>query len=92
VTGLDPRQRVVVRNAGGVAASTIAVRDGRWYPLLEGNATVVYRTEADRLGAQLGEIAWDAAENAAYQAADERNMAALKSAGVITARPSLAGG
>ena len=92
VTGLDPRQRVVVRNAGGVAASTIAVRDGRWYPVLEGNATVVYRTEADRLGAQLGEIAWDAAENAAYQAADERNMAALKSAGVITARPSLAGG
>jgi diaminopimelate epimerase len=92
VTGLDPRQRVVVRNAGGVAAATIGVRDGRWYPVLEGNATVVYRAEADRLGAQVGEIAWDAAENAAYQAADERNMAVLKAAGVTTARPWLAGG
>ncbi|HUN33358.1 MAG TPA: hypothetical protein VMU95_15220 [Trebonia sp.] len=92
VTGLDPRQRVVVRNAGGVAAATIAVRDGRWYPVLEGNATVVYRTEADHQGAQLGEMAWDDAENAAYQAADEGNMATLASAGVITARPSLAGG
>jgi len=90
VTGLDPRQRVVVRNAGGVAAATIAVRDGRWHPVLEGNATVVYRTEADRVGAQLGEIGWDDAENAAYLAADERNMAALKAAGVTTARPWLA--
>jgi diaminopimelate epimerase len=92
VTGLDPRQRVLVRNAGGVAAATIGVRDGRWYPVLEGNATVVYRAEADHTGAQLGEIAWDDAENAAYQALDERNMAALKSAGVVTARPWLAGG
>jgi diaminopimelate epimerase len=92
VTGLDPRRRVVVRNAGGAAAATIEVRDGRWYPVLEGNATIVYRTEVDRMGTQLGEIAWDDAENAAYQAASERNMAALRSAGVITARPSLAGG
>jgi diaminopimelate epimerase len=92
VTGMDPRQPVVVRNAGGVAAATIAVRDGRWYPLLEGNATVVYRAEADRLGAQLGEVAWDDAENTAYQALDERNLATLKSAGVVTTRPSLAGG
>jgi diaminopimelate epimerase len=92
VTGMDPRQRVVVRNAGGVAAATIGVRDGHWYPVLEGNATVVYRAQADRLGAQLGEIAWDDAENAAYQALDERNMAALKSAGVVTARPWLAAG
>ncbi len=87
VTGMDPRQRVVVRNAGGVAAATIGVRDGRWYPVLEGNATVVYRAEVDRFGAQLGEIAWDDAENTAYQALHERNMACLKSAGIVTAHP-----
>ena len=42
VSGLDPAQRLVVRNAGGVAAASIQVRDGAWYPVLEGNATVVY--------------------------------------------------
>jgi diaminopimelate epimerase len=92
VTGMDPRERVTTRNAGGVAAAMIEVRAGRWYPVLEGNATVVYRAEADRLGAQQGDVVWDSAENAAYRALDERNMATLKSAGVVTARPSLAGG
>ena len=47
LTGLDPAQRLVVRNAGGVAAASIQVRDGAWYPVLEGNATVVYRAEVD---------------------------------------------
>src|ERR1700749_907818 len=83
VTGLDPGERVVVRNAGGVAAATIRVRDGGWYPVLEGNATVVYRTEADPSGAQASELDYDAAENAAYAALDERNTASLKSAGVL---------
>ncbi|HEX3958483.1 MAG TPA: hypothetical protein VHZ03_17950 [Trebonia sp.] len=87
VTGRDPGQRVVVRNAGGVAAATIRVRDGGWYPVLEGNATVVYRTEADPSGAQASELDYDAAENAAYTALDERNTASLKSAGVDTAHP-----
>lgn len=87
VTGLDPEQRVVVRNAGGVAAATIRVRDGGWYPVLEGNATVVYRTEADSSGAQAGELGYDAAENAAYKALGERNTACLKSAGVVTNFP-----
>jgi diaminopimelate epimerase len=84
VTGLDPEQRIVVRNAGGVAAATIRVRDGGWYPVLEGNATVVYRTEADHRGTQAGELSYDEAENAAYKALDERNTACLKSAGVVT--------
>jgi diaminopimelate epimerase len=87
VTGLDPGQRVVVRNAGGVAAATIRVRDGGWYPVLEGNATVVYRTEAGPSGGQAAELAYDAAENAAYTTLDERNTARLKSAGVETAHP-----
>jgi len=87
VTGLDPEQRVVVRNAGGVAAATIAVRGGDWFPVLEGNATVVYRTAADHAGRPAGELAYDEAENAAYRALDERNTAYLKSAGVTTAHP-----
>ena len=48
LTGLDPAQRLVVRNAGGVAAASIQVRDGAWYPVLEGNATVVYRPRPTR--------------------------------------------
>ena len=87
VTGLDPEQRVVVRNAGGVAAATIRVRDDSWYPVLEGNATVVYRTQADPSGAQAAEIDDDTAENAAYKTLDDRNTAHLKSAGITTAHP-----
>jgi diaminopimelate epimerase len=87
VSGLDPAQRLVVRNAGGVAAASVQVRDGAWHPVLEGNATVVYRTEADPSGAQASELDYDAAENAAYAALDERNTASLKSAGVDTAHP-----
>jgi len=87
VTGLDPQQRVVVRNAGGVAAATVRVRDGDWLPVLEGNATVVYRAEVDPSGRQAGDLAWDEAENSAYAALDDRNTAYLKSAGVVTAHP-----
>ncbi len=46
LTGLDPAQRLIVRNAGGVAAASIQVRDGAWHPILEGNATVVYAGRA----------------------------------------------
>ena len=87
VTGLDPERRVVVRNAGGVAAATITVRGGAWFPVLEGNATVVYRSAADHAGRQAGELAYDEAENSAYRSLDERNTAYLKSAGVTTAHP-----
>jgi diaminopimelate epimerase len=87
VTGLDPERRVVVRNAGGVAAASIAVRDGGWYPVLEGNATVVYRAEVNPDGSQAGPLDWAAAENAAYAALDEANTAYLKSRDIITAHP-----
>jgi diaminopimelate epimerase len=87
VTGLDPERRVVVRNAGGVAAASIAVRDGGWYPVLEGNATVVYRAEVDRDGGQVGPLDWAAEENAAYAALDEANTAYLKSRDIVTAHP-----
>lgn len=87
VTGLDPRARVAVRNAGGVAAATIRVRDGAWLPVLEGNATVVYRAEAGHDGSQAADLAWDAAENNAYATLDQHNTDYLKAAGVTTAHP-----
>jgi diaminopimelate epimerase len=87
VTGLDPAQRLVVRNAGGVAAASIQVRDGNWYPVLEGNATVVYRAAVDLAGNQAGPIEWATEENAAYATLDERNTARLKEHGIQTAHP-----
>jgi len=87
LTGLDPAERLVVRNAGGVAASSIQVRSGAWYPVLEGNATVVYQAEVDLTGGQAGPVEYAAEENAAYLALDERNTAYLKSRGVETAHP-----
>jgi diaminopimelate epimerase len=87
VTSLDPAERLVVRNAGGVAAASIQVRDGAWYPVLDGNATVVYRAEVDPRGNQSGPLEWALEENAAYATLDERNTAYLKSRGIITAHP-----
>jgi diaminopimelate epimerase len=87
VTGLDPEQPVVVRNAGGVATVSIRVRDGEWFPVLRGNATIVYRTEVGRSGEQLGPIEWASDENEAYAVLDEQNTLRLKSAGIITAHP-----
>jgi diaminopimelate epimerase len=87
LTGLDPAERLVVRNAGGVAAASVQVRDGAWYPVLEGNATVVYRAEVDLAGRQAGPLVYATEENAAYAVLDERNTAYLKSRGVETAHP-----
>ena len=43
----DPERDVVIRNAGGMATASLRVRDGRWFPVLEGNATFVYRADVD---------------------------------------------
>jgi diaminopimelate epimerase len=87
LTGLDPAQRIIVRNAGGVAAASIQVRDGAWHPVLEGNATVAYRAETETRGNQLGPIEYATEENAAYSALDERNTARLKEHGISTTHP-----
>jgi diaminopimelate epimerase len=87
VTGLDPGERLVVRNAGGVTAAYIRVRGGGWFPVLEGNATVVYHAETSLSGGQTGPIEYAAKENAAYAALDEQNIAYLKYRGVTTAHP-----
>jgi diaminopimelate epimerase len=87
LTGLDPAQRLMVRNAGGVAAASIQVRDGAWHPILEGNATVVYRAEVDPGGGQAGPIEYANDENAAYAKLDECNTTCLKLHGIETAHP-----
>ena len=87
VTGSDPERPVTVRNAGGVAEVSMRVRDGQWFPVVAGNATVVYRAEVGLGGEQLGPITWAEGENAAYTALDERNTLRLKSAGIETAHP-----
>ncbi|HWG00709.1 MAG TPA: hypothetical protein VG164_02525 [Trebonia sp.] len=87
VTGLDPARRLVVRNAGGVAAASMRVRADGWHPVLEGNATVMYRAEAGLAGEQLTPLDWSAAENDAYAILDDRNTTHLKSSGIMTAHP-----
>ena len=87
LTGLDPAQRLVVRNAGGVAAASIQVRDDAWHPILEGNATVVYTAETDLRGGQRAPIEYAAEENAAYAALDERNTTFLQDHGITAAHP-----
>jgi diaminopimelate epimerase len=42
-----PERDIVIRNAGGTATASLCVRDGRWFPVLEGNATFVYRADVD---------------------------------------------
>jgi diaminopimelate epimerase len=42
-----PERDVTIRNAGGTATASLRVRDGRWFPVLEGNATFVYRADVD---------------------------------------------
>lgn len=82
ITPVDPARRVTVRNAGGMATVSLNVRQGRWHPVLEGNATFVYRAEVDPAA-----LARDAVEPCddevrAYAALDERNTARLREAGV----------
>lgn len=82
ITSVDPACRVTVRNAGGMATVSLNVRQGRWHPVLEGNATFVYRAEVDPAA-----LARDAVEPCddevrAYAALDERNAARLRETGV----------
>lgn len=83
-----PDRPVLVRNPGGVARSWLRGADG--VPVLEGNATLVYRTELDPrvvLGdAPLAEAARDAetypAEADAFAALSDENAKALREAGI----------
>ncbi len=85
LTGTDPAQRLVVRNAGGVATASIAIRDAAWYPTLEGNATIIYQVDVDPAGQQTSPIQYAADENAAYATLDTLNTTYLKEHGITTA-------
>jgi diaminopimelate epimerase len=88
----DPERDVVVRNAGGMATASLRDRQGQWFPVLEGNATFVYRADVDpgALGS-LGAASEPAGrepypdEIRAYCALDEQNATRLHAAGVETA-------
>jgi diaminopimelate epimerase len=94
---IDPERRVVVRNAGGMATVSLKVRQGQWHPVLEGNATFVYRAEVDpdalarghrvETETAAGDREFRPDEGRAYAALEERNAARLRAAGIETAAP-----
>ena len=85
VSRIDPERKVIVRNAGGMATVSLKVRHGQWHPVLEGNATFVYRAEVDpgRVVAAPWEPYDD--EGRAYAALEEQNSARLRAVGVQSA-------
>jgi diaminopimelate epimerase len=84
VSRIDPERRVVVRNVGGMAAVSLRVRQGQWHPVLEGNATFVYRAEVDPARAGTAERELYNDEGRAYAALEQRNAARLRAAGIET--------
>jgi diaminopimelate epimerase len=88
---IDPERGVVVRNAGGMAAVSLLVRRGQWHPVLEGNATFVYRAEVDPGALARGDRVEAAGrepyddEVRAYSVLGERNAGRLRAAGLETA-------
>jgi diaminopimelate epimerase len=66
-------QPVTIHNSGGVA--TVSLRD--WHPVLEGNATYIYRADIDPAAplpaaVQIEEYAEETAAYAAYEASNLR--------------------
>jgi diaminopimelate epimerase len=88
-----PEEEVIVRNAGGVATISLRVRDGRWFPVLQGNATFVYRADVDpaalarAVPAHADREPYDA-ELRAYDALARDNAETLNAAGIETAGTS----
>jgi diaminopimelate epimerase len=84
ISGIDPSRPVLVRNVGGVARSWISVKDdGRWHPVLDGNATVIFRAACDPSGAQLKPPSFAVDEATAYAALEAENTARLQAAGIL---------
>jgi diaminopimelate epimerase len=79
-----PERGVLIRNAGGMAEVSLAVRDGRWCPVLTGNATFVYRAHVDPADlAVVARIEPFPEETRAYAALEEQNAARLREAGIL---------
>jgi diaminopimelate epimerase len=87
---IDPERSVLIRNAGGMATASLRVRLGQWYPVLEGNATFVYRATVDPAALARGLPATGEREPypdeiRAYSALDEQNADRLRTAGIKSA-------
>jgi len=80
----DPERDVLIRNAGGVAAVSLRVSDARWFPVLEGNATFVYRADVDPAAPTQPDRDLYHDDIRAYAALDEQNAARLQAAGIET--------
>jgi diaminopimelate epimerase len=79
-----PERGVLIRNAGGTAEVSLAVRDGRWCPVLTGNATFVYRAHVDPGRLPADPVLERYPEEArAYAAVEEQNTARLRAAGIL---------
>jgi diaminopimelate epimerase len=78
VAGIDPGLPVLIRNAGGVARSWISVRDGDWYPVIEGNATEIFRASVGPSGEMLSAPVFAPAEEEAYAALESENDSRLR--------------
>ena len=84
---IDPDRPVLIRNPGGIARSWLQQAGGAWQPVLEGNATVVYRTELDPAtllgdGPLSVDVEEDTAETGAFAALTADNLKSLRESGV----------
>jgi len=80
-----PEREVLVRNAGGTATVSLNVQDNQWHPVVQGNATLVYRAEVDPAALARDAVERYDEEERAYAALEQRNTARLREAGVETA-------
>jgi len=78
----DPEHDVLVRNAGGMATTSLRVRDGQWFPVLQGNATFVYRADIDPQNLARGNREPCPDEIRAYATLDEQNGGRLRALGI----------
>jgi diaminopimelate epimerase len=85
-----PEREVLIRNAGGTATVSLEVLHDGWHPVVNGNATLVYRAEVDpaalaRNAGRSGDKAAYDEEERAYAALEKRNATRLREAGVEAA-------
>jgi diaminopimelate epimerase len=78
----DPERDVLIRNAGGMATASLRVRDGQWFPVLEGNATFVYRADVDPRTLAQGDREPYPDEISAYATQANENSARLRALGI----------
>lgn len=84
---IDPTRPLTIRNPGGVARSWLQPAGAAWQPVLEGNATTIYRTELDpglllRGGPLPAAPAEETAETGAFAALTADNLKSLQESGV----------